>query len=119
VTDASSLPAADAGGALASVHRLERELEASRATRSAAESLVEEARLEGARLVEDARARALEARSARHRAALESAHREAAAIAEGGRSAEATLRSRAEAQWDATVDAALDLVLPAPPGRQA
>jgi hypothetical protein len=101
------------GGALASVHRLERELEASRAARTAAESLVEAARSESARLVDEARIRALDASSARHRAALASADRDAAAIATAARSDEAELRSRADAGWPAAVKAALDLVLPA------
>lgn len=101
------------GGALESVHRLERELEASRAARTAAESLVEAARSESARLVDEARIRALDASSARYRAALDMAHRDAAAIATAARSDESALRSRADAHWAAAVQAALDLVLPA------
>ena len=113
---ADTTPATDGGGALASVHRLERELEANRASHTAAESLVEAARSESARLVEDARTRALEASSARHRAALDAAQREAATIAAAAQSDEAELRSRADAQWAATVEAALELVIPAVPG---
>ena len=107
------------GGALASVHRLERELEASRAARTAAESLVEAARSEGARLVDDARIRALAATSARHRAALDSAHRDSAVIAAAARSDDAGLRSRADVHWAAAVEAALELVLPARAGNRA
>ena len=113
---ADATPGTGGGDALASVHRLERKLEANRAARTAAESLVEAARSEAARLVEDARTRALEASSARHRAALDSAHREATRIAAAARSDEAELRSRADAHWAATVEAALQLVIPAAPG---
>jgi hypothetical protein len=117
VNGADITPATD--GALASVHCLERELEASRAARTAAESLVEAARSEGARLVDDARTRALDTSSARHRAALDSAHRDAAAIATAARSDEAELRSQAEAHWAVTVEAARELVLPARAGNLA
>jgi hypothetical protein len=117
VSGADAAPAVD--GALASVHRLERELEASQAARTAAESLVEVARSEGARLVDDARNRALEVSSARRRAVLDSARRDAASIAAAAQSDEAELRARADAEWSAAIDAALELVLPARTGNLA
>jgi hypothetical protein len=113
VSDAAADPAADGGGALESVHRLERELEASRAVHTAAGSLVEAARSEAAVLLETARARAREAGAARHRAAHDSAREDAEAIAAAARSEEAELRSRVRARWSAAVDAGLELVLPA------
>jgi hypothetical protein len=105
--------AAASRGALAPVLRLERELEAGMAARTATESLLAAARSEGARLVDDARNRAFDAAAVRHRDALDAAHRETAEIAAAGRSNEAELRSHVDAQRAVTIEAALALVLPA------
>jgi vacuolar-type H+-ATPase subunit H len=107
----SELTTTSEDGALASIRRLEQTLAEGATARTASDSLVTTARSEAERIVAAAEEAAVAASAKRRRQAHAAAETEAAAIRARGDASAAVLRANAAAVRDATVDAALALIV--------
>jgi F0F1-type ATP synthase membrane subunit b/b' len=110
MSEPTATPGGD--GALASIRRLEQVLADESATRSTATERLEAARAEAESILDTARRKAAAASDERRRQTLEAANREAAGIHAQAEIAAGRLRETADRTFEATVDAALDLILP-------
>jgi vacuolar-type H+-ATPase subunit H len=107
----SELTTASEDGALASIRRLEQTLTEGATTRTVADSLRSAARSEAERILAAAEQAAVAASVERRRQAQAAAESETATIRARGESSAAALRANAAAVRDATVDAALALIV--------
>jgi vacuolar-type H+-ATPase subunit H len=106
-------------GTLASIRQLERALAEEATTRTAATDRLQAARVEAASILETAKQNAAAASTERRRQALAAADREAAEIHARAEAAATELRKTSARVLDATVEAALALVVPGAAGSEA